>query len=49
MMLLKLTKLLLLCTPQKLKDSLTYMPLGYKTAMKNKEPMMLSQPPINQI
>jgi len=49
MMLLKLMKPLQLCTPQKPKDSLTYMPLGYKTAMRNKELMMHLQPLIKEI
>jgi len=43
------TKLLPLCTLLKLKDFLTYTPLGYKTVMRNKDIMMLLPPPIKVI
>jgi hypothetical protein len=49
MKLLKLTKLPLLCMLLKLKDFSIYMPLGYKTVMRNKELMMLSPLPIKVI
>jgi len=48
-MLLKLMKLLVLCMLLKLKDFSTYMLLGYKDVMKNKDLMMHLPPPIKVI